>query len=169
MVDVAPSGAILEVRARAVHTRRLPAHSAPSLTPACEMFRRSLYAEARATSLLGSSRCARTKCTSPTPSGRCRHRWAHSTLIAGPHTFTAACTRASPSPAEVYDALRVASPPPRCTSFSVLRSRVLLGRLGSASASASTGPRSSRSPATRVRSVPPFHGVLALREWHPLH
>ena len=50
MLDVAPPDAMLEVRARALHTRRSLADSARSLTVACEMVRRFLYAEARATS-----------------------------------------------------------------------------------------------------------------------
>ena len=141
MVDVAPPGAMLEVRVRALLTHLSLADSAPSLTFACEMVRRSLHAEARATSLLGLEPARANKMhksnavRSMSPqvgTHHSHHGTAHShrsmhARVAQPCRGTRCRVCRQPS------AVRL--------SFSVLRSCMAFGRLRSASASASTKPR----------------------------
>ena len=171
MVDVAPPGAMLEVRARALLTHLSLADSAPSLTFACEMVRRSLYAEARATSLLGLEPARANKMhksnavrsMSPQVVTHHSHRGtAHShrsmhARVAQPCRGTRCRVCRQPS-AVLY----------ACHSQCCVRAWRLVG-LGRRLRLLPLDLASSRSPATRVRSVPPFHGVLALRERHPLH
>ena len=146
MVDVAPPGAMLEVRARALHTRLSLADSAPSLTFACEIVRRFFYSEARATSFLGLEPARANKIhKSNAVWSMSPQVWARTTRTAGPHTLTAACTVASPSPAEVHDAVPACQPSTYGFTHVILSATLAcaaqVGRLRSASATASLAVR----------------------------